>query len=141
MTDYEVADDSPDVRGWDVVGSDGRKIGEVDDLIVDTDLMEAKYMSVGLDEQGLGLSEEERGAHVLVPVDTAGIDTSRNTVMTGVSSTRARSLPRESNFPPPSDYGETFRGHIEPDWRPSSQPGEYTSHPTRIGRRRMPPER
>lgn len=140
MTDYEVADDSPDVRGWDVVGSDGRKIGEVDDLIVDTDLMEAKYLSVGLDRESLGLPEEDRGTHVLVPVDTAGIDQSHNRVTTGVSSTRATNLPRQSTFPPPADYPETFRGHVEPEWRPS-QPGEPVGHPTRIGRRRTPPER
>lgn len=52
---YRIAAGDPDVRGWEVLGSDGRKIGEVDDLLVDTDLLRARYLDVTLDP---GLFEE-----------------------------------------------------------------------------------
>ena len=46
---YKVADDDPDVRGWEVTGSDGRRIGEVDDLLVDPAALRARYLEVRLD--------------------------------------------------------------------------------------------
>ena len=35
LTDFEVADDNPDVRGWTVRGSDGQSLGVVHELIVE----------------------------------------------------------------------------------------------------------
>jgi hypothetical protein len=41
---WEVAEGEPDVRGWNVVTADQRKIGEVDDLLADpTD--ESRYLN------------------------------------------------------------------------------------------------
>ena len=50
--DLEVASDSPDIRGWDVATLDERTIGTVDDLIVDTRVMKARYMVVDLARTG-----------------------------------------------------------------------------------------
>lgn len=36
LDDCEIADGEPDIRGWDVKGADGRMLGEVADLLVDT---------------------------------------------------------------------------------------------------------
>ena len=46
---YKVAEGDPDVRGWAVIGQDGRRIGEVDDLLVDTHAMKVRYLEVRLD--------------------------------------------------------------------------------------------
>src|SRR4051812_9762998 len=43
--DFAVAQDDPDIRGWDVV-SDTRQVGEVADLIVDPDAMKVRYVEV-----------------------------------------------------------------------------------------------
>lgn len=58
---YKVADGDPDVRGWEVIGSDGRRIGEVDDLLVDTAAMKVRYLEVRLDRH---LAEDAQGAEV-----------------------------------------------------------------------------
>jgi len=55
---YRVAAGDPDVRGWEVLGSDSRKVGEVDDLLVDRHEMRARYLDVSLDAS---LVEEESG--------------------------------------------------------------------------------
>jgi PRC-barrel domain protein len=55
LPNYRIAAGDPDVRGWEVLGSDGRKIGEVDDLLVDTHRLRACYLDVTLDP---GLREE-----------------------------------------------------------------------------------
>lgn len=58
---YKVADGGPDVRGWEVTGSDGRRIGEVDDLLIDPAALRARYLEVRLDH---GLLEGSRGSDV-----------------------------------------------------------------------------
>jgi len=49
---HRLAGDEPDVRGWTVFGSDGRRIGEVDDVLVDTASGRVRYLDVDL-ERGL----------------------------------------------------------------------------------------
>jgi photosynthetic reaction center H subunit len=84
LKDYKVASDDPDVRGWKVLGRDGRKIGDVHDLLVDTAAMRVRYLDVELDRDLLaglppvpgvahtGSLMEHR--HVLVPIGTARLD-------------------------------------------------------------------
>src|SRR5688572_4109834 len=50
LDDFRVAGDTPDPRGWEVVASDGRRIGEVDELLVDTSAMKVRYLDVGVDD-------------------------------------------------------------------------------------------
>ena len=84
LKDYKVASDDPDIRGWKVLGRDGRKIGDVHDLLVDTAAMRVRYLDVELDNDLLrdlppvpgvahtGALMEHR--HVLVPIGTARLD-------------------------------------------------------------------
>lgn len=46
---YKVAEGDPDVRGWEVVGGDGLRIGTVNDLLVDTVEGKARYLDIELD--------------------------------------------------------------------------------------------
>ncbi|MEA2563258.1 MAG: hypothetical protein QOH06_4762 [Acidobacteriota bacterium] len=46
---YKVADGDPDVRGWEVAGADGLRIGTVNDLLVDTVAGKARYLDIELD--------------------------------------------------------------------------------------------
>jgi hypothetical protein len=43
----------PDVRGWTVVGADGRKVGQVRDLLADPHGDEARFFAVELDQTAL----------------------------------------------------------------------------------------
>jgi hypothetical protein len=43
----------PDVRGWTVVGADGRKVGQVRDLLADPHDDEARFFAVELDQTAL----------------------------------------------------------------------------------------
>ncbi len=59
---YRIAEGDPDVRGWEVVGGDGRRIGSVNDLLVDTAESKVRYLDVQIDT-GLyrkGEAEEEQ---------------------------------------------------------------------------------
>ena len=48
MPHYIIEDPSPDLRGWTVKLRDGRTVGKIDDLVVDTDEMVVRYMEVKL---------------------------------------------------------------------------------------------
>ena len=82
LSDFEVADGNPDVRGWEVTGAGGRKIGKVDQLLVDRDAMKVRYLDVDL--------EGDR-RHVLVPIGYAVLDRDRHGVR--VDGLRAEDLP------------------------------------------------
>jgi uncharacterized protein (TIGR02271 family) len=45
-SDFDVAEDDIDIRGWRVVDADGTDLGKVDDLIVDTDARKVRYLEL-----------------------------------------------------------------------------------------------
>lgn len=96
ISDFEVADDSPDVRGWDVASSDGRTIGKVDDLIVDTAAMKARYLLIDLKKDAVTSAAGDSDRHVLVPLGRARVEESDKRVRLDVASTGLSTLPRFS---------------------------------------------
>lgn len=78
LDDFKVADGEPDVRGWEVLASDGRKIGEVDELLVDTAAMKVRYLDVDVDD---GMVAGATDRHVLIPIGYARLDEDRDAVM------------------------------------------------------------
>jgi sporulation protein YlmC with PRC-barrel domain len=71
MRGFTLPDNLPDIRGWKVRLPDGRRVGKVDDLIVDTDDLTVKYLEVRVDHDVLGSRED---SWVLVPIGAARLD-------------------------------------------------------------------
>lgn len=71
LNDYTVAAGDADPRGWDVLAKDGRRLGRVDDLVVDTESMKARYLDVAI--PGPPASEAQANRHVLVPASAVRI--------------------------------------------------------------------
>lgn len=89
--DLEIAEGEPDVRGWPVIAADGERIGEVDELLVDAQAMEVRYLDVDVDEKSLGLGDS--GRHLLVRVGQARLDEDEKRVyVDDVASWRLRRL-------------------------------------------------
>jgi sporulation protein YlmC with PRC-barrel domain len=65
LRDYKLVDGEPDIRGWTVYTATGRELGEVEDLLVDTDLGEVVMLDVDL-------KRDDR--HTLAPIKAAWID-------------------------------------------------------------------
>lgn len=80
LHDYKIAHGEPHVRGWHVKTADGQKVGKVDDLIVDTDAMQVRYLDVELDRKSLKLNEDR---HVLLPIRDARLDEYEDEVLLG----------------------------------------------------------
>jgi photosynthetic reaction center H subunit len=71
LEDFEVAEGDPDVRGWRVVAADGRKIGQVDNLLIDTAVMKVRYLDVEVDDD---LIAGDPDRHILIPIGYARLD-------------------------------------------------------------------
>ena len=71
LTDFEVADDNPDVRGWTVRGNDGQALGTVFELIVEPEALKVRYLDVELDGR-FRVNELEN--HILLPIGAASVD-------------------------------------------------------------------
>src|SRR5919202_6803373 len=70
VNDLKVAEGNPDVRGWDVLASDGTEVGEVKDLLVDPAALKARYLVVELDDDVAGVKDRR----VLIPMGAARLD-------------------------------------------------------------------
>lgn len=69
--DKPVPLNSPDIRGWSVITSDGITVGKVNDLFIESELNSIRYFTVKIDEGPI--FDKER--HILVPVISAVLDT------------------------------------------------------------------
>ena len=92
LTDFEVADGNPDVRGWTVRGNDGQALGTVFELIVEPEAMKVRYLDVELDGR---FHINEHGNHILLPIGAASLDDDGDNVF--VPALNAESV---LNYPP-----------------------------------------
>lgn len=113
LDDFEVADGDPDVRGWEVIAFDGRKVGEVDHLLVDTGAMKVRYLDVDVDDELLA-ERESRDAHVLIPIGHARLDEDGHRVMVdSLASSDVAGLPAYAHGRISRDYETEVRSRFD----------------------------
>ena len=117
LDDYQVADGYPDIRGWDVKTADGRTVGEVKDLIVDTGAMRVRYLDVELDRTVGELARDaatpgDQERHTLIPVGAVRLDDAHDDVLAdGYSVEQIAALPRYAGGAIGADYERSLRAH------------------------------
>lgn len=91
LSDFKVASDDPDVRGWGIRTRDGREIGEIEELIVDPEARKVRYLEVALDRDSLGLRDEK---HVSIPIESVDINQrDRAVTVSGLSREAIAAMP------------------------------------------------
>lgn len=89
-SDYEIADGEPKIKGWDVKLSTGEEIGDVDDLIFDTQSLKVRYLVVDLKGKVLDMDSRE----VLVPIGLAQLQNlTHNVVLNNVTLSQLKAAP------------------------------------------------
>ena len=78
LDDLEVADGYTDIRGFDAYLPDGRKIGEVDELLVDTAARRVAAITLDLTDDGPDIGRE---THPRVAIEHVEIDTPSRRVL------------------------------------------------------------
>ncbi len=116
LEDFDVADEDPDPRGWEVIAADGRAIGSVHDLVVDTEAMKVRYLDCDVDEEALGLEKEDR--HILVPIGYARLDEpNEKVIVDAITSADVRNLPAFDGLPVTRTYEERLHGRFSEGFR------------------------
>ncbi|HYD20934.1 MAG TPA: PRC-barrel domain-containing protein [Flavipsychrobacter sp.] len=89
-SDFDIVKGEPDIRGWDVRNSQGQKIGEVEELIVDAQQKKVRYMVVDLDDNELKLDHRK----VLLPIGMAELQKDEDDViLPNVTAEHLRAIP------------------------------------------------
>ncbi|MGH7622822.1 MAG: PRC-barrel domain-containing protein [Gemmatimonadaceae bacterium] len=63
---HRISAGEPDIRGWLVIGADGRRIGRVRDLLIDLNSLRTRYIEVKLD---VGIAAAAGGPTAVLPVE------------------------------------------------------------------------
>ena len=123
LGDFRVAKGVTDPRGWKVVAGDGAKLGEVNELIVDTRSLATRYLDVSVDEKTHELEPLDR--HVLIPAERVRLDRkAKHVVVDGLFAPDLKTYPVYQGLPldDPMErsiddlYRERSEGHVaDPD--------------------------
>jgi photosynthetic reaction center H subunit len=117
LSDFQVADKDPDVRGWDVLSADGARIGEVENLLVDTAALKVRYLDVEVDRDLLH-GDRDRERHVLVPIGYARLERDDNRVVVEtLQSSDVSNLPEYRQEPITRDYETSVRSSWDREYR------------------------
>jgi len=76
LHNYKVVDGEPDIRGWNVFTATGRELGDIEDLLVDTDIGEVVMVDIDL-------KRDDR--RTLAPIKAAWIDRENRRVVLNTS--------------------------------------------------------
>ncbi len=105
--DLRVAEGNEDIRGWEVRGQDGDKIGKVKDLLVDPTAMRARYMDVELSGGLFG-----SGRRVLVPVGVARLSDEDDAVLLSADASTLNDYPEYDGSSVDRDYETSLRSRL-----------------------------
>ncbi len=134
LEDFEVAEGEPDVRGWEVLSADGERIGEVDQLLVDTTAMKVRYLDVDLENDLIGTDEDR---HALIPIGFARLDEDNDQIFVdNLRKEDVRRLPAYEHGPVTRDIEVEVRRAFEPGFVAGGEE-EFYEHEHYTGPRRV----
>jgi uncharacterized protein (TIGR02271 family) len=92
MDDFQVSSNDPDVRGWDVLANDDKKIGKVEDMLVDRTAREVRYLAVSRDRGLFSALTGGGSGCVLIPVGEVRLDRDRKVYLDSLGSSEIGSM-------------------------------------------------
>ena len=94
LTEYKIAAEYSDIRGWEVADAENRTIGKVSDLLVNKQDERAVYMDIlvgenvlewdrnALESEGVQAFVRDNHDHLIVPLGMAELDEQRRKITT-----------------------------------------------------------
>ena len=127
LGDHRVAKGMVDPRGWKVADGNGHVVGEVKDLIVDTDRMVADFIDVELDTKLFSLRGDP---HILIPMTHAHRDgDGRRLNVSGLTRSRVGALLLARDEKQIAFWRDWWRSRDSLDEPIDPVPLTYTSEP------------
>src|SRR5699024_10401404 len=69
-SDYKIAEDQPDIDGWKILDTSGKKVGKVKDLLFDETALKVRYIVTNL-KNGDWFDDDRE---ILIPIGQAQLD-------------------------------------------------------------------
>ncbi|RFZ94251.1 PRC-barrel domain containing protein [Mucilaginibacter conchicola] len=89
-SDFEIADNQPDIMGWDILDTHKNKVGEVSELLFNAETRKVRYIILDMESNDVGLDD----GRVIIPIDIAVFDLDKDIVkLPGVSTTTLEFMP------------------------------------------------
>lgn len=98
LSDYKVASDDSDVRGWEVLDAENRTVGTVDRLLANKETKKVVYLDIEVDQSLIEVGHEiynksanegahefmnqEGDNHLIIPIGLVKLDTENKKVLT-----------------------------------------------------------
>jgi sporulation protein YlmC with PRC-barrel domain len=122
LKDFQVAKGDPDVRGWEVLSNDGRRIGKVEELLVDTAAMRVRYLEIDLDNDLRNLAQGGTGAgtksdNILIPIGSAQLHEKDDRVTVDLLHSLVTGIPNYNRSTFNREYETNLRQHFDRDYR------------------------
>ena len=119
LTQVGIVDGEPDIRGWEVKGPLGNRVGEVSELLVDTGAMAVRYLEVRFDVEvaqrvadaaGDTDPRVEPSRYALVPIGIARLDPEHSRVYLAAGAAQLVGLPPSERHGLTRKYERTLLG-------------------------------
>jgi len=110
VSNYTVEKGDPDPRGFTVVDADGRQLGTVDDLIIDTAAMKVRYLVVS--KSGIEVQRANTDESILLPVQDVEVRSSSGQVVAQRFTGNERSWMRTASGSTAGSTSETDRARL-----------------------------
>jgi hypothetical protein len=89
-SDYQIVEGEPNIIGWEVKSETGNYVGEVKDLLFDSESRAVRYLIIDLEDNGMELGDKK----VMVPIGIAHLHTSDDeVVLPNVDASQLNALP------------------------------------------------
>jgi sporulation protein YlmC with PRC-barrel domain len=89
--DFKLEKGAPDLRGWNVFGSDGERVGVVSQLLVDPTALKVRYADIDVHQDLFRLRDDR---HVLVPLELIDLrERGKDVWVEGLTAAEVASLP------------------------------------------------
>ncbi|MCD0465955.1 PRC-barrel domain-containing protein [Flavobacterium sp. ENC] len=149
LSDYKIASNYSDVRGWKIVDADNRTIGTIDNLWVNKDMQRVVYLDVNVDK---GLIDDSRNevhdaiasdrdefiykdgdSHIIIPIGSVSINKDTKIVM--ANSIGYNTFRNTSRYNTQQNFDRNYERRVMKSYYPENNSGFDTDDDTFYNRR------
>ncbi|MEO7976849.1 PRC-barrel domain-containing protein [Flavobacterium sp.] len=137
LSDYKIASNYSDVRGWKIVDSENHTIGKIDNLWVNKDMQRVVYLDVKLDkgllddrnelhdkianDNGKEFIYKEGDSHIIIPIGSVNINKDTKIVM--ANSIGYDTFRNTSRYNTQHNFDREYERKVMKSYYPENDPG------------------
>ena len=151
LSDYKVASNYSDVRGWKIVDAENHTIGKIDNLWVNKDMQRVVYLDVKLDkgllddrnevhdvianDSGKEFIYKEGDSHIIIPIGSVNINKDTKIVM--ANSIGYDTFRRTSRYNTQHNFDREYERRVMKSYYPENDPNYDSNDDAFYNRRKF----